>query len=696
MDYLRVIQVKDDNNVNLGVTGGLGSGKCQPKGSKVLMANGEVKNIEELKVGERVLSPQPDGTYIFADIEKVCNWYSNENYDVFDLRRTRKKLYSCSFNHLIPVNYRRKNGQMILRNITARRYSKYSDKTFKKKTTSNSCFPIPYFENRKNCEIEPYCLGVWLGDGHFKSSRIMHTISESFRRRGHYKKLQNGKTVWERGTVCKNYRYGNSKGSLSRDLGITTMDLEIINEVSKFYEYRNKHTKKNNLATTYRYSPHKSLGKLLSQYNLEGKRSGTKFIPKEALLSDIKYRKRLLAGLVDTDGYYHNGGYSITTKSKQLAEDIYFLIQSLGARGGIRKIRKGIKKLNFVGTYYDVSFYLGNIKIPVMLKRKQRDVGVFYLSANRRCIDVRLGTPGMVYGIDISGPSKWYITDNFMITHNSTFSIQVARRYIERYMGGVHGSFDMEKYIAYNNEDVIEKIYSLPPYSPLIGDEAVRFAWSRDWNKAENKELAKLSTQIRTKKLIFFMNIPKLPWIDSAYREQLLDIWVWIHSSFSGGKKTGYAMIFEPDRNQAETDSWHLNTLKKHMRKKERIGRFTEIQRLFRIVKYNPCFVDAFPFPKLPEDLYQVYLKVRDKRAFETTRQQITQKDMAKIILYNLKQNWGKLVNELETRRFDTPTNKIMAEFLLKHPLTGKEVIGTNSIQKWYNDVKSTLPIEKQ
>ncbi len=281
-------------------------------------------------------------------------------------------------------------------------------------------------------------------------------------------------------------------------------------------------------------------------------------------------------------------------------------------------------------------------------------------------------------------------------TGKSTFSIQVARRYLEKYFGTKHDSFDMEKYIAYNNEDVIEKIYSLPRYSPLIGDEAVRFAWSRDWNKAENKELAKLSTQIRTKKLIFFMNIPKLPWIDSAYREQLLDIWVWIHSSFSEGKKTGYAMVFEPDRNQAETDSWHLDTLKKHMRKKERIGRFTEIQRSFRIVKYNPCFVDAFPFPKLPEDLYQTYLKVRDKRAFETNKEQITQKDMAKIILYNLKIRWKKLNSEMEKAKFEVPTNKLMMKYLLTHPLTGKEVISDKSIQKWYNDVKDSLPIERQ
>ncbi|KKL04066.1 hypothetical protein LCGC14_2619800, partial [marine sediment metagenome] len=392
------------------------------------MSNGEFKNIEELKVGEKVLSPQQNGSYLFAKIKKICCWYSLENYDVFELRRNKKKLYSCSYNHLIPVNYRRKNGRLSIRHITARNYSRYGKAGFKLKATSNSCFPIPNFENRKNCKIEPYSLGVWLGDGHFRRSRIFHTISESFRRRGHNKKIKNEKIVYER----------------SRDLGITTMDEEIINEVSKFYKYRRINQKKGgNLAKTYRYSPHKDFGSILSKYGIEGKGSGEKFIPKEALLSDIEYRKRLLAGLIDTDGYLSKGdGYSITTKSKKLAEDIYFLIHTLGGRGNIRKIKKGIKKLNFVGTYYDISFYLGKIDIPILLKRKQRDNKFFYLSANRRCIDVRSTKPGMVYGIDISGESKWYVTDNFMVTHNSSFSIQVARRYLEKFFGTPHDSFD--------------------------------------------------------------------------------------------------------------------------------------------------------------------------------------------------------------------------------------------------------------
>lgn len=208
----------------------------------------------------------------------------------------------------------------------------------------------------------------------------------------------------------------------------------------------------------------------------------------------------------------------------------------------------------------------------------------------------------------------------------STLSIQIARRYVERFFN--ESTLDFRKYIAYNNEDVLEKFHTLPKYSPLIGDEAVRFAWSRDWNKSQNKELAKLSAQARTKKYIFFMNIPKLAWIDSAYREGMLDVWIWVHSTFDEEEgKQSIALFFEPDDNQGQGDSWHMDYLKKYSKKrKSRIGRFTDINKLMNMLRNHPCFVDAFPYPRLPNEMYERYLKIRDAKAFEKEGMFINQK----------------------------------------------------------------------
>ena len=273
----------------------------------------------------------------------------------------------------------------------------------------------------------------------------------------------------------------------------------------------------------------------------------------------------------------------------------------------------------------------------------------------------------------------------------SSLTIDIAREYVRRYFG--EERFDVEKYIAYNNKDIIEKIHSLPPYSPLIADEAIRIVWSRDWNKMENKELAKLSTQIRTKKLIFFMNIPRLQWIDSMFRTGLLDIWIWVHANLSPEGKESYALVFEPDENQGEPDQWHMSTFRKYSKsKRNRIGRFTDIERLFKMVKNHPCFMDSFKFPKVPKELYERYLLIRNKRAFESTDQYINQKDAAKILIYNIKHNWIKLNNTIRESRVKRPTNKIISEILAYDPIRKKTMINSGTIQKWFTEMYGIIP----
>lgn len=82
-----------------------GMTRCQPKGSKVLMANGEWKNIEDIKVGDEVLSPQKDGSKINAKVKEVHHWISPKIFGVYN---GNNLLYSCAFNHEIPVVLRNK------------------------------------------------------------------------------------------------------------------------------------------------------------------------------------------------------------------------------------------------------------------------------------------------------------------------------------------------------------------------------------------------------------------------------------------------------------------------------------------------------------------------------------------------------------------------------------------------------------
>lgn len=270
----------------------------------------------------------------------------------------------------------------------------------------------------------------------------------------------------------------------------------------------------------------------------------------------------------------------------------------------------------------------------------------------------------------------------------STLSIQLSRAYVKQYFNEDY--FSIRKYVAYNNKDVFDKMYTLPKFSPIPGDEAIRFAWSRDWNKSDNKDLTRLSTQIRPKKHILFMNIPKLSWIDKAYREGMIDIWIWIHSVVEEGEKKSYAMVFEPDDNQGYTDSWHLKELKKAKGRIKRIGRFTDIDKLYNIVKRHPCFLDVFSYPKLPDEIYEDYLKIRQQKVMEGGAEFVDSKEIGKIICYNLFKNWDIFSGKINETRFKKATYRTIAD-LSYDPARKRPLVQYTTIKNWIDEVSKTI-----
>ncbi len=506
--------LEKDKDCVLGIDGSEG---CQPKGEKVLMADGSWKNVEDIKEGDLVLSPQKNQTHQFSKVIKTFKWKCNEIYEVKELNRQNKTLYNCSYNHLIPINRKvhpRINGKREAKdsywkidNYKARAYSKLSKVGTKKNDTTILSFPINKFNGKANFEIEPYTLGVFLGDSHF-SSILKMKENKSYNKKslvkGHWRNFKSGKKVWqsEHNADHKRVKYLRQ---YHRDIGITSMDKEIIDEVTKHYEMMSIINQKDNKAKTYRFSVLGKLSEQLSKAGLEGKGSGKKFIPKKALLSDLDYRKKLLAGLIDTDGYCkkRENSFSITTKSKKLAEGIYNLVRSLGGRGRIRKIKKGIKKINFIGEYFDVSFYLGNLDLPTKLKRKKNLGSIFYISPNRCSIDVvRTNRKEFVYGFTLDSPSSWYITNDYTITHNSgksTLAFQIGKY--------VDPTLNLDR-IVFDAESFRQAIFKATKGQCVIFDEAFTGFSSRASLSAINRALVNLMMQMRQKNLFVIIVLP--------------------------------------------------------------------------------------------------------------------------------------------------------------------------------------------
>ena len=169
---------------------------------------------------------------------------------------------------------------------------------------------------------------------------------------------------------------------------------------------------------------------ILKKYDLLDKYSYEKHIPYQYLFSSKEDRLNLLKGLIDTDGTVtkSRGTPSYTTTSEQLADDVCFLVRSLGYN--CRKSKKenvGYKDKdgNFVHCRdcYNVCIYTDDIICN--LKRKiskiQPRISNYHKSKQLYSIiiDVKCLGPQHIRCISVENESGLYLTNDFIVTHNS-------------------------------------------------------------------------------------------------------------------------------------------------------------------------------------------------------------------------------------------------------------------------------------
>lgn len=249
--------------------------------------------------------------------------------------------------------------------------------TVRNGTRTNHAIPVcdPIQLPERNLPIDPYVLGVWLGDGATNASRI------------------------------------------------TSMDNEIIRSVTMAgYPVSSIATQENNQSSTYYFR-----GNLLSQLRSLGV-LGNKHIPEEYLWSSELQRLSLLQGLMDTDGNcLTNGTVEFVNTNQSLTEAVAFLARSLGHKVNIRT---GIGKLNGkeCSPTWKVKF---RAKVPVF--RLERKVERLQLDKVRRTQDFRYIVSAERVGprdmkcLEVSSPDHLFlVTEHFIPTHNTAMLLMDA------------------------------------------------------------------------------------------------------------------------------------------------------------------------------------------------------------------------------------------------------------------------------
>lgn len=173
----------------------------------------------------------------------------------------------------------------------------------------------------------------------------------------------------------------------------------------------------------------------IRELGLENRRSDKKFLPDIYKYNSKEIRLEVLRGLMDTDGsIWNNGVIEYTTVGKQLASDVLFLVESLGgtARISVKEEPKYIYKgETLIGKpCYRIIISL-NLN-PFKLKRKaEKWVPRIKYNPTRAIISIKYIGDKKCQCIAVDSPSHLYLTDNFIVTHNTIIALAYLLYHLE-------------------------------------------------------------------------------------------------------------------------------------------------------------------------------------------------------------------------------------------------------------------------
>lgn len=218
-------------------------------------------------------------------------------------------------------------------------------------------------------------------------------------------------------------------------------------------------------------------------------------------------------------------------------------------------------------------------------------------------------------------------------------------------------------------------------------DEAVRFAATFDVNKVESKELKKLFTVIRPRRLWIFFNIPQFQWIETKYREAMSSFWLRMI-------ERGTGVVFEKNKGEV-LDHYSLKEMEQIM---GNVKFFTPMEKIKRNLMRHPCYFDMFKFPELDQDIYDEYELVRNAINLqeEVREKLLSNKDLAKIMSYQLLYSWDRIIWQIKQSRENKMNYNILLHEILCDPLTRQSLVSDVTVRNWCRGVQSYLETRGQ
>lgn len=368
------VRLAESSNFRCQISDEMGLGKMQSVYCKVLTPKGWAL-IGSLKLNDEVIGS--DGL-----AHKVIGVFPQGIKELFKVTFSDNSSTIVGEEHLwavnTPIRKYRKNPNLVKTTKSLENDLFLTGKNSAGKKNSKWYIPIihsPVEMDFREIKIDPYILGLFLGDGCF---------------------------------------------TIKNRISISTADAEIYSSINLKYELR----KYNNY--DYQVCSPNNLINYLKGYSLFGCYSHEKFIPDDFKYNTSSNRLAILQGLMDTDGSIaSNGTIEFCSTSERLVNDVIFLVQSFG---GVAY--KSSRVTNY--TYKDekkdgkISYRI-TINIPVNPFRIFRKAYLYKpnkkYTATRAITSIEKVTSGEAVCISVDSYDKLYLTDDCILTHNTIQAI---------------------------------------------------------------------------------------------------------------------------------------------------------------------------------------------------------------------------------------------------------------------------------
>lgn len=392
---------------------------CHSKGTKILMFNGEFKNVEEITVGDQIMGPD-------SQPRNVLKLHRGRDV-MYRVRPKHGKEFIVNSEHILSLvtTSNSPNNTANKVNLSIKEYLKKS-KWFKHchKLYLAPELTFPQTLESENLEIDPYMLGVLLGDGCIKYGSAVCSMDPEI--------------------IDYTVRFGQEHG-----LNVSVCDQ--VNNKSKMIKITSPYGRGSS-HTNWLINQLKILG-------IYGKDCYTKSIPAHYLRSSVQNRRELLAGLIDTDGECYGPNFKFSTASKQLADDVEYLASSLGlvCRRGKNDYRER--------KHYGLSILGDCAKIPTKISRKKAYVRTQIKNPDRTSFTLEQLPEDDYYGFSVDGDNL-YVMEGFWVTHNcgkTILGFYISHQARQNTLFVTH-----TKDLMYQTADSYERLFGVRP--GLIGD----------------------------------------------------------------------------------------------------------------------------------------------------------------------------------------------------------------------------------